>query len=310
MVKRANQVLCKAVKEPEQSIKIDELQRVNHEIIMFASLLKASGPKVKNFFEITGLEYKEQKGDEVDSEDRQKMLKLSQRNYDKVEPTVPASLEELFNNSDRLKQNSFVVLKQVAATGKLELLAFLRIEDRGPDQVYVGSFNVHTEAQGAGIGERMLAQTIADLVKTKNVTAIMNQELAAGSLYIEQVGAVATGYERYPVSDRGPVGHFEILVEKTKQPSQLAGISRTELIRQYEQIAKGVDPLARIGEPVILAVFDTTTEKQKIADVSEELLNRQGYRLTRYLNLDAAGIQRLYGFEKINTAPAATGSRT
>lgn len=278
-----------------------DLDLIQQDAVAFAAMFKTyvreHGPQ--SLTEIRGIDYQTISGLELARADKQEMISLSLRNYRVTEPDVPRDLEALLKDKERLRYNEFCILRQkLEHEDEATMLAFLRIEHLSPDRVYVGSFNVRAEAQQAGIAEQMISQTVVNLAKQYDVSAIMNQELAAGSLYIEQAGAVATGYVPYPPTERGPRGHFEILVEKDKQPARLAGVSSVELVKRYEKKHKGVDPLKQIGAPEILVVFDTTTERDLISQTADRLLNHEGYRMTRYLNLDGAGIRRLYGFEK------------
>lgn len=303
IVKRANQILVDTIAQPDEQA-LSRLASLKHDVIFFASLFKTARAEIKNFTEVVGLDYQTMPGSELSAEQKQQIIELSKYNYQAVQPEVVERLRKLLEDKNQLSKNEFILLSQKLPT-ESRLLACLRVESRGPDRVYVGAFNVRAEAHGAGIGERMLESTVKELAKTKTIEAIMVAELQAGTHYVEQMGAVATRFIAYE-DNPGSQGHFDIVVEKTPLPSMLRGLPKETLRKLYEQEFKNKDPLAQIGEPIILAEFDTATEMAEIAAVSESLLNEHDYRLTRYIGLNAAGIRRLYGFEQVNTGPATT----
>lgn len=282
----------------------DELKEINRDVQVFAAIFKTAfkGEKQVDFAEVRGLDLESRLGVELatDEETVKQMIDIINDNYPD-EPEVAEEMEELLNNPEELRKNRFVVLIRTNEESKKDIVSFLRIEKRGDKRVYVGGFNVNRNMRGSAVGEQMINQVIGRLLREGNaVEAVMVPELAAGTHYVEKAGAVAKHYDK---KAHGTFhGWFEIEIGGEPLDCRLVSKDKEELLKMYEQKFKDTNPLSHIGEDVILVELKADLKDkagmERIADISAELLNKQGYVMSRYICLDKACKKRLYGFEK------------
>ncbi len=286
LVKRANRVLLTAIETGDY----EALEQINADVVAFASLCRVTLKEGQDIAlgDIAGFDRQVVSTAFLSQEQKQQMLEIAKRNYARF-PEVWQELEKILEEA----QDDYYILVKTIDDQQV-VAAFARAYHLDGQRVYLGSLNVNQDLRGSGIGENFLQETIAQLAEEKTVVAVVRSGVQAGTNYIEEQGFIGVGYHE-DVKTKNHNGLIDI--ETTREESLLGQRSKEDLITDQQENFPG-NPLDHLGQDYILARFNTATQLEVIAQVNQELLNNQGYRLIRYFSLDPKGEERLYGFEK------------
>lgn len=320
LLQRANHMLFTMTDEvlAGRSEEISEkFAQLNDEVITFASLCEKTLKNNRDIRieDLAHVDYQEIRGDKLSEDQKTRILTIAKANH-AMRPHVWKDIEAIFSDpamQARLNNTTFKLIeRKLPEDTEPTLLSFLRIEDIDDDNVYIGWLNVNSHSQGAGIGEHILPLVLQEIHPGKNIHAVVTPDVRAGTYYIDTIGADITDFTTSQDPTNLQDSHFQIFLprkdikaERDAQ-SRLRGMSRSELLSQYQTEYASVDPLSLQGQDVILAQFHIGTEMEDICQVADTLLhNPGGYTMTRYFCVDTQTDQRcekrLYAFEKKST---------
>ena len=120
-----------------------------------------------------------------------------------------------------------------------------------------------------------------------------------GTYYIDRVGFIADGFDPTVEFEEDYPGRFklEMLKDDPKYRLREKSMSKSKLISIFKKDFADNDPLNHIGEKSILMEYDTA-DMETMINIFDQLLNKEGYKITRYFCLDKNCDKRLVGFEK------------
>jgi hypothetical protein len=303
IMKRAGDLLTDfSQKKPEsESVHefVNSVQGIRTDLIVFAALSKMTfkGKGETGFHNIRDLSFGRVSGKDISEDVQQQMIAVARENY-KSTPDIAEDFAALFGRRELLEKNDFVILmRKNKETGIDELISFLRIEKRGDGKVHVAAFHVKGALRSSGLGEQMQINTLRMLAQTDTIHAEVVAENIVGTQYVEKLGFVGKKFVYNSAEEKTYVAEFEIEMGKDTPVYTLRN-SNLDLLEMYEENFSQKDPADYIGEAVILARFDLSTQMNEMASLADRLINEEGYHLVRYVSLSKDGTKRLYGFEK------------
>jgi N-acetylglutamate synthase-like GNAT family acetyltransferase len=191
---------------------IASLERFSKDSVQFASMFKeAAKGKTIDFRDIRGLSLESSRPADIDEPAREEMRKIVAENWSAQMPSAAPFVAKGFEKvlDPKNDATSFWILKKDG-----HVVAFMRFDTRpdlGPDVLYAGSLNIAPALRGSAIGEAML-KTVDAEAATHTVHADFFPEVAAGTMYVERFGFVATGVEEVKTGPkRATVQRFKIV---------------------------------------------------------------------------------------------------
>jgi predicted GNAT family N-acyltransferase len=300
ILKRANQKLTPLLHSQDPDEILSALKKIQTDMLHFGALFKSVCKETSrlDFSDIRGLDLCEINGNELTTEQKEKMFAVFSENYANEPEFIERFQRFLFEESDEMKakrqKNTFHLLTKTAQKHGEQSLAFLRLEDMGDNRLYFAACNVHPELRGSGIGNKFLQQTIGEAGKTKTIEATFPPDSPIGTYYIETLGFVGVGMH----SELGKYARFSMSREAGELSASLKKQTPQELGRlAIEQDGKLIQELIQQGVSPVVIELDAEKQKEKIFSLSTQLFEA-GYTMPRYYCTEASCRKRIYGFEK------------
>src|SRR3989339_93158 len=223
---------------------------------------------------------------------KSRLLAIAQENFPAI-PSIVEGLRAILYATDKktTEKNRFIIVRK-----EKEIIAFLRIEDRGAEQ-FVASFNVPAEWQSSGMGGKTALYCLQILQEHHTVRANMILAEPIAARYID------LGFIGYHLRDAGDTRLIDIVKQKEPRAYRLPRF-HDSLKNLYQQQAKnGTDIQLLIDQqaPTIILPPGTSDQIKQYEPIMEKLLNVHGYELTRYTHNDN-NTEYIIGLEKADVA--------
>lgn len=264
----------------------EKLQKLNHEIVIFAGLFKTLFD-LKNkvdFSEVQGLKLQIKSLSELIPEEKNQMEEIIFANWVETAKTpeqktlgetVVAGFKKYLESTT---YSELYILKK-----DNKIISFLRFDEipGRPGHKYAGSFNVDPQLRGSAIGSAVMEETLMREQERSVLEATVNPNIDVAMNYVEEIGFVIT--KTLPNYLESGNTFFEIQCDKKMQA---AAISRQVSI---EDIVTH-----NLFDFFVFADADKTAAVQKV-----EAMTREGYMVTRYSRHPEQKGQRVMVFEQI-----------
>ncbi|OGH67876.1 MAG: hypothetical protein A3J66_02515 [Candidatus Magasanikbacteria bacterium RIFCSPHIGHO2_02_FULL_47_14] len=268
IAKRAYRLLHRFTSgELDESQIQEELSKVNKDVILFASVFRGvfHADEIKDFAEIQGIDFEMVSPNLLSGTDKQQMQDMLVKNNTGrdgtlgpfAETVVLPGLKKSFIN----EENRFFVLRQNGS-----VIAYYRMQDRIEEEdTYFGSFNVDTDATGAGLGTVLMQKQFHREAKNRKLVANVTVLNPAAGAYVNQHGFVITQFLSN-VANTGTDG-FEIVRDDRKGHT---------FFSKHE----GAAPIR--PDLVIKESFNLKTQRDTFVKAMEEKVNSGEYVVTNY----------------------------
>lgn len=224
LLKKGKNILEQSSKDSELGEStIGRLDEVSVELQVFASAFKVlSKEELAQLEQFPGTELQEMKGGEDLQDTKDKMIKISDRNWS-TRPHMHEMIMADFMKSLEDPQSNFYIVKNGD-----EIVSFFRMDEKGPDERYFGSVNVSPEIHGNAMAPALLQQVFLKEAENKLVKALCDPWDKVTDQYIGDIGFVATELVEYGQ----PCFRIEREDRSGKKPEyQFAGKSYKELLQ-------------------------------------------------------------------------------
>ena len=195
--------------EPDSAELLKKLEQANSDTALFASIFRAAykGENGVDFEKIQGVEFETANPQDLDPEDRDRILAITDANWEEV-PTMSSFIHKM--TKQKLETPSDSTQWHLLKKGN-DIVAFCRFDDSGEGELYGGSFNVAPEHRGSAIGDALFQNTLD--VKAKDNVIKMNvyPDSDVASSYIEKYGFVITDVEDVLLPGGGREVGFKIM---------------------------------------------------------------------------------------------------
>jgi len=192
IIKKANLVLKNAFdnKETNHEKVIEELNEIHSKVLLFSVMLKTVKEQgrdvsLEDFKNVELKSVESKKLTEAEMRSMRSIYAENYKNYPEFQKYLLDNLEKVFKN----KKTEWNILKF-----KDEIVAFMRFDKTGSDELYFGSFNVDSNAKGASIGEEMMLKVLDEKAKKNKIIAESVIGARITSNYIER-GFVGVGVQ-------------------------------------------------------------------------------------------------------------------
>ncbi|HTX87170.1 MAG TPA: hypothetical protein VMC41_03875, partial [Candidatus Nanoarchaeia archaeon] len=230
------------------------------------------------FEDIKGINLEKKSGTEVLQNDFPALAEIYRKNYD-ADPALADQLIERFEKILQDKNGSAYILKK----GE-KIIAFSASQTIGEGKKFAAAMNIDPEWRGSGIGALFVQETMKKESENSDIAADFNADLPVSSFYLgPKVRFAANKF--IPNYKESGKKFFEAEI-KNGQKYSYQNLSAEELKKSAVEAAPAADK------------FILKIPRKNYPAVMEEMINKKGYKLTRYIN--EASDDYIYGaFEKI-----------
>jgi hypothetical protein len=250
LLKKGKETLeVSALESASDQTVLARLEDVDAELQLFANTFKTLLKEgvAAGLEQFPGVELQEVIGGQIDPDTRDQMLLISDNNW-RSRPHMYEVIMEGFKKNLEDPNTTFHIIRN----GK-KVVAFFRMDKKGPEEQYFGSVNVRPEAQGYALAPALLQQMFVKEAEGTRVTAHCYPWDKVSVQYIGDTGFVATKLIEYGQPS------FEIVRDdrpEAKAVYQYAGksykellqdsLSHPDLVRSYVFTS---DPVQEPGDP-------------------------------------------------------------
>lgn len=277
------------IEQDDVSAVIEELKRYSKDRLLFASVFRTAykGKRSVPFEELKGVEIKERHARELDEEEKKQILLIADQNWAQspIHDYALSSMEKKLDSNEA--STTFHVLKK-----DQDVVAFLRLDQEGPHELYLGSVNVSPTLRGSALGGALVQTVLDNASATKSITAHADPSSDVLSSYIETHGFIMDRMDAIK-TEGGTID----LVHIRKDPDQNYQ-SKDPHLSQIQLLA-----IQQNGSPAPFTIerYDLKQDPKAI----EEAVKRQaqiGRVATRYLKVSGSPDQRIVVFEPLPSA--------
>lgn len=236
----------------------NSLNNFKQSIALFAETFKTffKDKEHVDFSEIRHVQLEKIDAQELSGADKKQMLSIAERNW-KPEGHVGEEVLKKFEESLTEPGVDYYILKK-----SKEVVAFMRLGPPTTDKHRsIGSFNVDSNARGAGIGEAMLLASTAQEAETYILDSSVLPKFPIGMKYVQKGSHINGLIENF--NNTGET-FFQLQINKhTNERITSKNMSPTELLKRLE-IDEIKDPSELIKEEqniVVLAFSEVEKEK-------------------------------------------------
>ncbi|HLD21665.1 MAG TPA: GNAT family N-acetyltransferase [Patescibacteria group bacterium] len=295
------EILTEARTQQQATPRIQQFfQKMESQSLLFKTMCSAAfhdNPDLE-LRDISSLRVAEFSFEELTEEVRQQLISIAQHNFPKTPsivnglhsllyPSQATTQEEQTQNVERAQKNNCIIVQKES-----EIIAFLRIEDRGEEQ-FVASFNVDSTWRGSGIGGKLALYCLQKLQERYTLRANMIPTEPIASHYI------SLGFVGRHFRNAGDVHLIDIVMQKQRKKSALPRFHnslRAQYERQQER-SKNIQALVEQQTPTLILPPLQRKDISQFEPLIEALLNTYGYELTQYTHNDEE-TEYIMGFEK------------
>ena len=287
----------------------EKINKMNTDMTVFSAVYKAAlteNPDI-TFEDIKDLSFETISIEDIRTQGKaQEMVRIAKEVY--PGPSVSVRLNELLNPQEQGKEIADipefkiddVEFAMVERKGeKDEIVSFIYIGHIDENTVYLSFYSINEAAKCSGIGGKILEEVLKKYSEKNDLKATAKADGSIGTYYIDRVGFIADGFDPTVEFEEDYPGRFklEMLKDDPKYRLREKSMSKSKLISIFKKDFADNDPLNHIGEKSILMEYDTA-DMETMINIFDQLLNKEGYKITRYFCLDKNCDKRLVGFEK------------
>ncbi len=270
---------------------MNELDEIKKDIILFTSIFKTTFKEYGqlNFEEIKGLSFATLKSAELQENEKDEILSLSDEIYEKkpnVQSFTRKGLLNAFNNQDKTKWYILKKDNKIIATMRFDQL-------KSPGVVYAGSFMVRKEYEGSAIGKAMEKNIFdIEMKNNKELLAITEAKGKPVNHYIEKQGWVITGLS---TNENVPFYNLSKKDLNNKYKTRQENITEKDIVK----IAKkniGVTTDTLLNEDYFAYEFKNIPDENERQQIENIL--KHNYTVTRFIRGKAYGDKAYLVFEK------------
>jgi ribosomal protein S18 acetylase RimI-like enzyme len=272
---------------------VQSLNAVKTDVIVFAETFKTffKNKDQVDFSEIKDLQFSKTAAQELTPQDHKEMMSIAEHNW-KTEGKVGEEVLKKFENLLAEPGAEFYILKR-----NQEIVAFMRLGPPTEDNHRsIGSFNVDSNARGAGIGEAMLLASTAQEAEQYVLDSSVLPKLPIGMKYVQR-GSVINGLlDNYNNSGET---FFQLQInKKINERITSKDMRSAELLeRLAADSTKTPENLIAEEQKIVVLSFDNE-QKEEMLRVMRMFLEH-GYLGTDYRAYPKQKTKRIYVLERL-----------